>query len=68
MPLMASVKSFPPAKTMAGLRLVITGAGGLTVKFTPGEIPLTLLTVMLGVLALAIRLAGMATVNCVGLR
>jgi hypothetical protein len=27
-----------------------------------------LLTVMLGVLALAIRLAGMATVNCVGLR
>jgi len=64
LPFTVSVKAAPPAMALAGLRLVIVGAGGLTVKATPRDIPLTLLTVMLAVQKLAIRLAGIAAVNC----
>lgn len=66
-PLTVSVKAAPPAKALAGLRLVIVGASGLTAKLTAGDVPLTLRTVKLPVPTLAIRLAGIATVNCVGL-
>ena len=66
-PLMVSVKAAPPATAMAGLRLVMEGGGGLTVKAAPAEVPLTLLAVTLAVPALAIRLAGMAAINWVAL-
>lgn len=66
-PLMVSVKSSPPAIAEAGLRLVMAGAGGLTVKVAAGETPPVVLTVTLAVPTLAIRLDGMATFSCVTL-
>ena len=66
-PLTVSVKALPPALTLAGLRLAIVGAGGLTVKLAPGDAPLTLLTVTQAVPDAAVRLAGITAVTCVGL-
>lgn len=67
-PLIVMVKAALPATAREGLRLVRTGAGGLTIKLAPGETPPTVLTVMLAVPGLAIRLAGTAAVSCVGLK
>jgi hypothetical protein len=65
-PFTVSVKALPPTYALAGLRLVIVGAGGLTVKAALWLAPLTLLTVMLAVPAVAIKLAGTAAITCVG--
>ncbi len=49
MPLMASVKALPKASAVAGLKAVMVGVGGLTIKGTASETPPVVLTVMLGV-------------------
>jgi len=66
-PLMVSVKAALLATVEVELRLVMVGGGGLMVNVAPAEVPLTLLTVMLAVPAVAIRLAGTAAVNFVAL-
>ena len=48
-PLMVIVKAAPPTTDVEGLRLEITGAGGLTTMVAPGETPPMVLTVMLAV-------------------
>ncbi len=64
-PVRVSVKAAPPARAMDGLRLVIVGAGGLTVKVKAEETPPALLTVMAAVPTLAISVAGTVAVSCV---
>ncbi len=66
-PLMVSVYPAPPTTTIEGLRLVMVGADGLTVKVAAGETPPVVVTVTLGEPTVPIKLGGMATVNCVTL-
>lgn len=67
-PLMVMVKAALPTTIKAGLKLAITGGGGLMAKFLPDEMPVTLLTVTAAVPALAVRAAGIVAVICVALR
>ena len=66
-PLMVSVKVAPVARVEVELRLVMVGGGALKVNVAPAELPLTFLTEMLAVPAVAIRLAGTAAVNWMAL-
>ena len=66
-PLMVSVKAAPPAMAMAGLKLEIVGGCGMMVKVTLGEMPPSVLTVMLPAPGLAVRAAGSVAVSWVEL-
>src|SRR5215470_20239091 len=69
-PVAVSVKAALPAVTLAGLRVLMLGVGftGATVSGRAADVPppgAGVNTVMLGVPAAAISLAGMAAVSCV---
>ena len=66
-PLMVSVNAAPPAVATPGLRLVMAGFAGLTVKAAGADVPDAVVTVMLPAPEFSIRLAGTAAVSCVGL-
>ncbi len=67
-PLTVSVNAGPPALTEAGLRLLMTGVGPLMGNVAAADgLPPVFVTVTLALLALAIRLAATAAVNCVEL-
>lgn len=66
-PLTVRVNAAPSARAVAGLRAVMVGAGGLTTRFTPGDRPPIVLTVMLDVPTPASRLAGTTAASCVEL-
>ena len=57
-PLMVRVNLALPAGAEAGLRLVIRGCDGVTVKVSGAEVPPAVVTVTLTGPAVAIRLAG----------
>ena len=66
-PFTVRVNAVPPAVAEVGFRPVIAGAGLLTVKADPLDVPppgVEFTTVTLGVPAVAIFEAGTATVNC----
>jgi hypothetical protein len=63
---MVSVKAALPAGAEAGLRLVITGSGGVTVK-TAVVVPPAVVTVTLTGPAVVIRLAGTTMLNNISL-
>ncbi len=63
-PFTVSVKAAPPAVTEVGLRLLMTGVGGLIGNVAADDgLPPVLTAVMLALPALAIKLAGTAAVN-----
>jgi hypothetical protein len=66
---MVSMNPAPPAVAKAGLKVVMVGAVGLIVKAAAVDMPTPprVSTVMPGLPAVAIILAGTMTVNCVGL-
>lgn len=67
LPLTINVKAPLLVNTESGLRLVITGCGGLMVTVALEELPVTLLTVTLPVPGLAVKAAGSVAVNCAAL-
>lgn len=68
-PLMVIMKPAPPALSVAGERLVMAGEAESTMKVAEGDQPAPLMKIwkLIGP-ALAIKLDGIFTVNCVSLR